>query len=116
MIQAKENLSQPLGETKINDDQFVKMIAEIKDYAVVLLDSNGMIQNWNQGAEKIYGYKESEIIGKSFKNFYPKEDQSQKLPENLLKQATEQCHARGLACRKRWKPILGWCHGHGLAQ
>src|SRR2546421_1808149 len=98
MIEAKENVSQPLGDLKISDEQFLKIIGEVQDYAVVLLDSKGIIQNWNQGAERINGYRASEIIGKSFKSIYRKEDQLQKLPENLLKEAAES----GRATHEGW--------------
>ncbi len=66
---------------------FHKAIAEIKDYAIILLNPNGIVQNWNKGAETIKGYTESEIIGKSFKNFYSKEDREQGKPDELLKAA-----------------------------
>ena len=43
-----------------------RMIAEIQDYAIILLDIDGTILTWNKGAEQIKGYKEEEIIGKNF--------------------------------------------------
>ena len=56
------------------EEKFEKMISEVEDYAIFLLDSNGTILSWNKGAEKIKGYKASEIIGKSYQLFYPAED------------------------------------------
>ena len=40
-----------------------KMVKEIQDYAIILLDIDGTILTWNKGAEKIKGYKDEEIIG-----------------------------------------------------
>ena len=50
------------------DQLHKKMIAEIQDYAIILLDIDGTILSWNIGAEKIKGYKVGEIIGQNFPN------------------------------------------------
>lgn len=63
------------------------MVAEIEDYAILSLDRNGYILNWNAGAEKIKGYAASEIIGKHFSVFYRQEDRLSNLPEQLITQA-----------------------------
>jgi PAS domain S-box-containing protein len=67
-----------------SEERYHKMIAEIEDYAIILLDTNGNIQNWTTGAEKIKGYKAEEIIGKNFRIFYLPQDRDNKLPEKLL--------------------------------
>ena len=67
-----------------SEERYHKMIAEIEDYAIILLDTNGNIQNWNTGAEKKKGYKAEEIIGKNFRIFYLPQDRDNKLPEKLL--------------------------------
>ena len=67
-----------------SEERYHKMIAEIEDYAIILLDTNGNIQNWNTGAEKIKGYKAEEINGKNFRIFYLPQDRDNKLPEKLL--------------------------------
>lgn len=69
------------------DGCYKKMIEEIADYAIFSLDKNGFILDWNRGAENIKGYKAEEIIGKSFRIFYTKEDQEKNLPEQLLEKA-----------------------------
>jgi PAS domain S-box-containing protein len=49
-------------------------IEAVKDYAIFLLDPDGYISTWNTGAERIKGYKASEIIGQHFSIFYSEED------------------------------------------
>ena len=79
--------------------QYQQMIEEIEDYAIIMLDIDGKIVSWNKGAEKIKGYKNYEIIGKNFKNFYFKQDREDKLPDRLLKTA----HNEGRACHEGWR-------------
>lgn len=76
-------------ELKQSEDRYHKMVSEVIDYAIVLLDKDGKVLDWNKGAEKLKGYTAKEIIGKSFRLFYPKEEKDAKLPERLLAEARE---------------------------
>lgn len=76
-----------------------RMVEEIEDYAILLLDREGNIENWNKGAERIKGYKASEIIGKSYKLFYSPEDRADGLPDRLLAQAVK----NGKAQHEGWR-------------
>jgi PAS domain S-box-containing protein len=49
-------------------------IEAVQDYAIFMLDPDGFVSTWNTGAERIKGYKASEIIGQHFSRFYPEED------------------------------------------
>jgi PAS domain S-box-containing protein len=49
-------------------------IEGVEDYAIFMLDPEGFVSTWNTGAERIKGYKASEIIGQHFSRFYPEED------------------------------------------
>ncbi|HEY0092462.1 MAG TPA: PAS domain S-box protein [Flavobacterium sp.] len=71
-----------------------QMIAEIQDYAIILLDIDGTILSWNAGVEKIKGYKEHEILGKNFRIFYLPQDRIAGLPEQLIDLATREGRAR----------------------
>ncbi|HEX5111570.1 MAG TPA: PAS domain S-box protein [Saprospiraceae bacterium] len=66
-----------------------QMISEVEDYAIFFLDPEGIIVNWNKGAEKIKGYTEEEVVGKSFSIFFTEEDQKRALPAQLLRLAKE---------------------------
>jgi PAS domain S-box-containing protein len=92
-----------------SEERYHKMIAEVQDYAIVLLDVNGTIQNWNIGAQKIKGYSAEEIIGKSFTTFYPEEDQKNNLPMVLLNRAAQQGRAEheGWRVTKQGKKFWG---------
>src|SRR5882757_4915939 len=82
-----------------SEERYHKMIAEIQDYAILLLDKQGIIQNWNTGAEILKGYTAAEIIGKSFERFYLKEDVDLGLPKKLLAEA----EMTGRASSEGWR-------------
>ncbi|MEP7164422.1 MAG: PAS domain S-box protein [Ferruginibacter sp.] len=88
-------------ELKQSEDRYYSMVNEVQDYAILLLNAEGNIQNWNKGAEKIKGYKADEIIGKNFKIFYQQQDRETKLPERLLAMAIEKGKAENLGWRVR---------------
>ncbi|OCR00747.1 histidine kinase [Oscillatoriales cyanobacterium USR001] len=50
------------------------VIEGVKDYAIFMLDINGLVASWNSGAQDILGYAASEIIGKHFLCFYTDEE------------------------------------------
>lgn len=57
-----------------SEQRFRLLVEAVRDYAIFMLDTKGNIASWNMGAERIKGYKASEIIGKHFSMFYPDED------------------------------------------
>ncbi len=86
-------------QLKRSEELYCRMVEEIVDYAILLLDVNGIVQNWNLGAEKIKGYKEEEIVGKHFSHFYLKEDRDNNLPQKLLDEASR----TGRAAHEGWR-------------
>ena len=107
-----ESLGKKVKEDKItfqeSEDRYHKMIEEVEDYAILLLDEEGKILNWNKGAEKIKGYKEREVVGKNFRIFYQEEDRKNKLPELLINQAREKGKATHEGWRLRKDGALFW--------
>ncbi len=91
---------QKINETlKFSEERYHRMVEEVQDYAIILLSKQGVIENWNKGAEKIKGYKADEIIGKSFSAFYTAADQENHIPEKLLALATKE----GKATDENWR-------------
>lgn len=72
---------------------FRSVISEIEDYAIFVLDTEGKVQTWNKGAEKIKGYSEKEVVGKHFSMFYTEEDRKADIPQSILKEALEEGRA-----------------------
>jgi PAS domain S-box-containing protein len=51
------------------EDRFRLLVQSVKDYAIFLLDPEGRIASWNDGARSIKGYTAGEILGLHFSNF-----------------------------------------------
>ncbi|HKC67680.1 MAG TPA: PAS domain-containing protein [Bacteroidia bacterium] len=85
-----------------------KMISEIQDYAIILLDVDGTILSWNAGAEKIKGYKEEDIIGQNFSIFYLPKDREDKLPQKLIDLAKKEGSAKHVGRRVRRDGRVFW--------
>ncbi|HEV7621446.1 MAG TPA: ATP-binding protein, partial [Flavisolibacter sp.] len=94
-----DELQKKNEELRKGEERYHKMIAEVQDYAIILLNENGDIQNWNIGAQKIKGYSADEIIGKNFQIFYLPEDQKTGLPQRLISEAAE----KGKASHEGWR-------------
>jgi PAS domain S-box-containing protein len=84
---------------RMSEERYHKMVSEVQDYAIILLDVDGVIENWNVGAKKIKGYTAEEIIGKKFEIFYPEKDRRDGLPARLLSIARE----TGRAAHEGWR-------------
>jgi formate hydrogenlyase transcriptional activator len=75
---------------RLSEERFRLLVAEVKDYAIFMLDPDGRVQTWNEGAEKIKGYPADEIVGQHFSRFYTQEDNDRGKPEEELKIAAAQ--------------------------
>lgn len=84
-----EELQLKNEELKREEERYHKMVSEVQDYAIILLDVDGKVLDWNKGAQAVKGYKPEEIIGKNFRLFYPQEDKEKNLPQQLLDEATK---------------------------
>lgn len=70
-----------------SEARFRMLMEGVKDYALCLLDAEGRVVSWNQGANSLKGYTDEEILGHSFECFYTEEDRQRKLPGLALKRA-----------------------------
>jgi PAS domain S-box-containing protein len=73
----------PLSEA----GRFQLLVENVVDYALYMLDPNGMVTSWNPGAERIKGYTADEIIGQHFSHFFTLEDRRAGKPAHILRMA-----------------------------
>jgi PAS domain S-box-containing protein len=85
-----------------SERQFRLLVSGVTDYAIFMLDPNGIVTSWNAGAQKIKGYTAEEITGQHFSLFYTERDRAAGVPARALYTATHdgKFEAEGLRVRK----------------
>ncbi len=84
-----------------SEERFRLLVEGVHDYALYLMDTQGIITTWNTGAERIKGYTSSEIIGKHFSTFFTEEDVRAGKPQRILETATKEGRAEHEGWRVR---------------
>ena len=79
-------------------DREAGMVDEVVDYAIFLCAPDGEATSWNAGAQRIFGYAEQEIVGRSGTMLFTPEDQAAGVPEKELAEAARE----GRASDDRW--------------
>jgi PAS domain S-box-containing protein len=74
---------------KESERHFRLLVNGVTDYALYMLDPNGIVSNWNAGGHRIKGYLPEEIIGQHFSRFYSAADQAAGRPARALRLALE---------------------------
>ena len=69
-------------------EHFRMLVENMKDYAIIILDTDGRVASWKPGSETILGYRSNEIIGQHFSRFFPSDEVQRGKPEMELKVAT----------------------------
>ncbi|MDO9413839.1 MAG: ATP-binding protein [Pseudolabrys sp.] len=86
---------------RLNEQRFRLLVDGATDHAIYMLDTDGRISNWNNGAERISGYSAEEVTGRSFDIFYSADERAQGMPANALSQAmTGVSRSEGVRLRK----------------
>ncbi|HZI85496.1 MAG TPA: PAS domain S-box protein [Pyrinomonadaceae bacterium] len=95
-------MAMPMEDRRKHDrrteDIYRKSVEGIRDYAIFMTNPDGLVTNWNRGAEHILGYTEAEIIGKNASRFFTAEDRAKDIPQKELETAA----AEGRAEDERW--------------
>ncbi len=95
-----------------SEERFRLLVEGIEDYAIFMLDPDGRVASWNEGAERIEGYGAGEILGRHFSVFYTAEDLERGHPENELRLAASKgrYEEEGIRVRKDgsrfWASVL----------
>ena len=79
-----------VGAQQLEEDSYRLLVESVKDYAIVMVDPQGNVISWNEGAKRIKGYSADEIIGKHLSIFYTEEDKKAGKVEQELATAAKE--------------------------
>src|SRR5258708_17347787 len=91
-------------------EAFRVLIDNTRDYAILMLDPEGHVISWNEGAEAIKGYTADEIIGSHFSCFYPADAIERDLPRKQLSEAAATGTPADESLRARKGATALWDH------
>jgi len=94
----------------MSEESFRLLVESVKDYAIFMLDPNGRVASWNEGARRIKGYEAAEIIGQHFSKFYREEDIATGLCEHELEIARREGRFEDDGWRVRKDGTLFWAN------
>ena len=93
-----------------SEERFRLLVQGVTDYAIYMLSPEGIVTNWNSGAERIKGYAEEEILNTHFSRFHTPEDRALGLPAQSLRIAAEQGRYEREGWRVRKDGSRFWAH------
>jgi PAS domain S-box-containing protein len=97
-------------ELRRSQEQFRLLVQGVTDYALYFINPEGLVTNWNLGAERIKGYAPHEIIGQHFSRFYTPEDRANGEPERALATALAEGRFEKEGWRVRKDGTRFWAH------
>jgi len=80
------------------EQRFQQLMEKVTNFAIVFQDVSGIIQEWNVGAENLFGWSRDEAIGQSIHLFFTPTDRANGEPEKEMSRAA----AKGKAEDERW--------------
>jgi PAS domain S-box-containing protein len=97
-------------ELRLSEERFRLLVEGVTDYAIYMLDPQGIVSNWNAGAERIKGYDRAEIVGQHFSRFYTEEDRAHGEPARSLEIAAREGRFEAEAWRQRKDGTRFWAN------
>jgi PAS domain S-box-containing protein len=95
---------------RVSEERFRLLVQGVTDYAIYMLDPQGIVASWNPGARLFKGYTEEEIIGQHFSRFYTDEDRQTNLPKRALETALREGKFEQEGWRVRKDGTRMWAH------
>ena len=74
-------------DREVSERRFRTLVDAVEEYAICMLDPEGHVVSWNEGAERITGYTGSEIQGEHISTVYVEDDRATGVPEQNLAEA-----------------------------
>jgi PAS domain S-box-containing protein len=98
----------PSAALLIQEDRYRLLVDAVIDYAIYMIDTDGVVRSWNSGARRIKQYEEAEIVGHSFSLFYTPQDRASGMPARALQMAATSGRFEGEGWRVRKDGTRFW--------
>lgn len=92
------------------ENNYRLLVDAIIDYAIYMIDRDGRVVSWNNGAQRFKGYEASEVIGSHFERFYTDEDRAAGMPALALYRAEHEGRFESEGWRVRKNGERFWAH------
>ncbi|WP_342115357.1 hybrid sensor histidine kinase/response regulator [Pseudoduganella sp. OTU4001] len=99
-----------LDALRESEQRFRLLVQGVTDYAIYMLSPEGLITNWNLGAERIKGYALDEVLGTHYRRFFTEEDRLDGAPERALVIAAREGRYESEGWRVRRDGTRFWAH------
>jgi PAS domain S-box-containing protein len=97
-VMTELDLRRALKERQESDRRNAAIIESAIDYGIIAMDLAGLITSWNVGAERVLGWTEAEILGRSADLFFIEADRA----SDILEREMSTARAMGRANDERW--------------
>ena len=90
LTQSLNSLEEEVAERQMSEEKLRLLIDGARDYAIIMLEADGCVSSWNEGATRLKGWSEGEILGRHFSLFYPEASVAAGKPQRELELAASE--------------------------
>jgi PAS domain S-box-containing protein len=94
-----------------SEQRFERLVEAAKDYAIFMTAADGRVSTWNEGAQRLFGYGEAEILGEDASVLFTAEDRQSSAPERELQKARTEGRAQDERYHVRKDGSRFWASG-----
>src|SRR4051812_50120635 len=89
------------------DELYRLLVENVTDYAILMLSPEGRVTTWTEGAERMLGWAEDDVVGQPFSTFYPPDDAGAAERDLRIAEAQARCEAVAWRVRRDRSRLLG---------
>ena len=97
--------------TQVVTARLSRLLDGAQDYAIHMLDRDGLVTSWSSSASRVLGWEEADVIGRSYATFFPEAERAAGAPQRILAEAAERGRAETEGLRVRRDGSTFWAHG-----
>ena len=98
LVRAQLDLRRSLHQRRVVEARQRRILESAVDYAIISMNPAGQVDSWNEGACRIFGWTEDEMLGQHCDKFFTPEDRAADVPQTEMRTALQ----AGRASDERW--------------